>query len=160
MVSQEVYNYWLHQMPGGQFSSLSASLNIGFFMSSLIWGPLYIPALIFSMLLPEGTSERKQTHCLPLLLPSQCSSLLLTWYVRMKMYLIQFNETESYASQVLTLVLTATFVWHQPGCHRDKYTWCSYLGVLGPAQPPSDPQINHLYFWQLKSVRKKWSMLL
>ena len=53
------------------------------------------------------------------------------------------GETERYASQVLTFVLTATLVRHnvrrQSYCQRDtenKDTLCTYLRALGPVQPP------------------------
>ena len=80
-----------------------------------------------------------QTHYLPSTLPSQSSSLLLTWCVSMEavFYSVQGEgKTELYASQVLTLVLMTTLVWHnvsrQPSCPRDtenKYTQSNHLKI-------------------------------
>ena len=125
---------------------LRASSNIGSFMSSLIWGGRQIYQLSVSPFLSGRTSEWK-TNVLP------CQStdfrntlMLLTWYVRVEAefcFVQQESETERYASQVLTLVLTATFVWHNvaylSGCPRDaenKNSLYTHLGDLGPVQPP------------------------
>ena len=53
------------------------------------------------------------------------------------------GETECYASQVLTIVVTATIVWHnvgrQPSCPKDTENndiLGTQLGALGPVKPP------------------------
>ena len=62
VISQEVCNYLLQWL--GSSTSLSASTNIGSFMSSLIWKPSYIPALSFSMLI-HGNFSWKNANLLP-----------------------------------------------------------------------------------------------
>ena len=66
---------------------------------------------------------------------------LITWHVRVEAIFcsVQWeDETERYASQVLTLVLTTTLVWHvsrQPGWPRDtenKNTLCTWNSRTSP----------------------------
>ena len=124
-------------------ASFSASSTLGPSWVLLLEGhQIYQPWV--SPCLFVGTSGGKQTRCLPCPFPSLSSSLLI-WYVRVEAVFcaVQWEkETERYASQVLTLVLTATLVWHnfgrQPDCPRDtenKDTLCTHLGALGPVQP-------------------------
>ena len=68
-----------------------------------------------SSCLSVRTSGGKHTRCLPCPSPSQSSKLLLTRYVSVQAVFCSAQrefETERYASQVVTLVLTATLVWY------------------------------------------------
>ena len=146
VVSQEVCIYWLQWMLSGQ-----SNFALCFVKHCKTLGPSWvllfeghqIYQLSISPCLSVGTSPGgKQTHYLPCPLPSRSFSLLLTSYLMVEavFYLVQReSETERYASHVLTLVLTATLVWHNvgrhPSCSRDtesKETLCTYLGAQRP----------------------------
>ena len=133
---------WLHWLPVGQFSFAQCFIKYWIlhefsYLRAVKYQPWVSPCL------SVGTSSGgKQTHCLPGLLPSLTSSLLLTWYVKMEVVFCSVqreDKTECYASQGLTLILTATLVWHnvsrQPSCPRNtesKDTLSIHLRALEP----------------------------
>ena len=147
MVYQKVCNYWLQWLSGGQFSFAQCFIkHLVLHEFSYLKAVKYTSLDFFPYLFVE-TSGGKQTCCLLCPLPSESSSLLLTWYVRVEAVFScsvqQEGETERHASQVLTLVLMATLVWHNVGCQyscprvkENKGTLCTHLEALRPVQSP------------------------
>ena len=132
-VSQEVCN-----CPADSSTWLCTSSNIGSFMSSFIYQSWVSPCL------SVATSGAKQTHCLSCSLLEQSKLAVFPVHCLHKNLPIQWEaECEHYVNQVLTLILTATLVWHNVGYQLDfprdtksKNTLCTHLGALGSVQPP------------------------
>ena len=82
---------------------LSASSDVGSFISSHFWGMSNIPILSFPIIIRYP----------PCSLPSLSSSLILTWYIMVESVFCSVQEkkeTEHNASQVLIFVLTPTLI--------------------------------------------------
>ena len=158
----EVHNYWLQWLLGRQLSFALCFIKQWVLHEDLIWGPSNIPALSFSILIRGNFSWRKQISYFPCEMPLPSSSVFLTWYVSVEAVFClvqQEGETECYASQVLTLVLTVTLV-----CLSQRY-WKQWYFVYPPWSPRTSQtalrtlQINHMCSWYL-TADSKWSMLL
>ena len=146
VLSQEVCNYWFQWLAGRQFSFSQCFvkhwvLHEFSYLRDVKYSSLdFFHSYQWQLLLKEI-----KPAAIPSSLPSQSSSLLLSWYLRMEAVFSSVQrerETERYVSQILTLVLLATLVWHNvgllPGCLTDtenKITLCTYLGTPGPVQP-------------------------